>query len=211
MKSILNNTIQFNPLKDSKSLSTKNLHQISQLIFDTDKYISAALFEDKDSAKVLISEMIQRNDNMFNTNNLFVAQRGNDVVGIILWHRGSLNWTSTLLETVANKNGIKLTKHLDKVKREYFSSYDCIPDNVVSIIDVCVDNELRGQKIGNRMLSSFLEFVDDNYSYELHVLEDNKSAIKLYKNMGFQVEEQINGFSIDDLALPCFKMIKRKN
>jgi len=211
MKSILNNTIRFSPLKDSESLSTQNLYQISQLIFDTDKYISAALFEDKDSAKTLISEMIQRNDNMFNASNIFVAQRDNDIVGIILWHRGPLNWTSTLLETVANENGIKLTKYLDKVKREYFASYDCIPDNVVSIIDVCVDKASRGQRIGNKMLSSFLEFVGEDYSYELHVLEDNKPAIKLYKNMGFQVEEQINGFSIDDLTLPCFKMTKRQN
>lgn len=200
--------IEYCQLNDRSILTDSQLMDIAGLIYDTDQYISDALFASKAEALRLIPEMIKQKDAMFNLNHFFVAMDENRIVGLVLWCKGSLNWTTEGYDVATKKLGIEKTKYFSKVEEEYFSSYNNEDRQVVSLIDICVCNEKRNKGIGDEMLAAFFSQGFCGSEYELHVLADNLPAISLYRKHGFQIIERLQGFSVDDIDLPCYRMKK---
>lgn len=206
MQSILNN-INNQPLCEIPNITENNYIDIARLIYDTDQYISEAIFQNQAQAEIIIPELIKINDAMFNAKNLFVAVDNDKIIGTILWHKGTLNWTMKSFSNVAKQYGMKLTDYVLKAENEYFASYAETDNEVISILDLCIDKTMRGKGIGNSLLESFIqEHINECEAFELHVLEENKPAIALYEKLGFKVIDRIQGFSIDDRELPCLKM-----
>lgn len=179
----------------------KQLRDIAGLIYDTDPYIYPAMFETREVALEVISKMIRAGDTMFRPENLFLATDGDEIVGLILWVKGPLMWDRDIYDRCGGKS-----PYIDKVCREYFAFYAEAPEDLVSIINVCVKETARGKGIGGRMLDSFLESTKG--PYELFVLADNPAAVKLYEKKGFRIVETRQGFSVEPRNLPCYRMIR---
>ena len=120
------------------SLSSLQLSQIAELIYDTDPYIYPALFSSKDQAVCILPRLFCANDSMFCLENLFLCLNVEDVVGIILWHQGPLFWSPEPLCSVCDELNIMELPHLNQVKQSYFDSYANTPENTSAIINVCV-------------------------------------------------------------------------
>lgn len=195
-------------LSSEDTLTAEQLQDIATLIYETDPFIYPAMFETEENAKRIIPGMIRHNDSMFNAENFFIAKHGENILGLILWHRGPMSWDETEYYQVLDELHLSPSPFIEMVKKGYFSSYDDTDDNLISIINVCVQESMRGSGIGRMMLRSFLKRLGDNTSCELYVLADNRPAIRLYEQCGFVVTDNINGFSVDNRDLPCKKMVR---
>ena len=187
--------ISFRPL--GSSWTGRYLSDIAGLIYDTDPYIYPAMFSSREDAVHIIPKMIMGGDNMFSPNNLFIAEANDSVIGIILWHRGGLEWNDRVYRESGGHS-----PYIDEVNRRYFSSYKAISSDTVSILNVCTS--VRGKGVGGKILDVFIN--ETPGPYELYVLADNEAAIELYKKKGFTITEELQGFSIPPKDLPCYKM-----
>ena len=104
------------------------------------------------------------------------------------------NWMSTVGENI------------DEVEKRYFASYQDIPPSCVSLINICISRDVRGQGIGGKMMDAFFQVKQG--PFELFVLADNPAAVKLYQAKGFQITQQQGGFSLDGIAPLCYRMVK---
>lgn len=179
----------------------EQLKDIAGLIYDTDPYIYPTMFESRENAQVVIPKMIKAGDSMFRPESLFLAMEKDEVIGLILWIKGALKWDRTIYDRSGGNS-----PYIDRVCQEYFASYSETPDNIISIINVCVKEKTRGKGIGSRMMDSFLESTQG--PYELFVLANNPAAVKLYEKKGFRIVETRQGFSLESNELPCHRMIR---
>lgn len=153
--------------------------------------------------------MIATGDRMFCSKNLYVAELDSEIAGIVFWHLGELSWTTDHYEKVIDKLQIPPSPYIELVNQVYFRSYSNARPDMISIINVCVFEKHRGSGIGSALIESFLqETAGLCREYELFVLADNNNAVKLYMNYGFHVTDKINGFSVDQIDLPCYRMTK---
>ncbi len=198
------NGLSFVQIKKEDAFSEECYKDIAELIFETDDFIYPALFGDgadgKRNASILIPAIFEANcDSMFSKSNLFVSTIEGKIVGLILWHKGVLDWTPKYILEYANRNGVSLNEaDVKKVREEYvserYSRDDMSCNDTILLINVCVRKENRGIGIASRMLKSFIadHFQDP---MELAVLADNRPAIILYEKHGFQTTEEVDGFS----------------
>ncbi len=180
-------------------VSKTQFKEIAGLIYDTDPYIYPAMFNSKEEAEIIIPKMILANDTMFNSENIFIALSDDHVVGLVLWHRGPLNWNEDIYLLCGGNS-----PHWNEVKNRYFINYTSISRETVSLVNVCTS--IRGKGVGLTMLNSFMRIIRG--PYELYVLADNHAAAHLYTKLGFVVTETTQGFSLRDDVLLCYKMEK---
>jgi len=197
----------YRQMEESDLGNAAMLREIAKLIYETDPYIYPALFGSEAIACILLPQMIQKQDTMFCLENLFLCMEGSKTLGLILWHRGPLTWEPKTLFQTAQEEDVVLPETVKKVVAEYFSSYLKVPDNVLSVINVCVAEAQRGKGIGSMMVKSFCER-NAQSKVELYVLADNPTAIKCYKSNGFSIAEELNGFSVTSTKPWCYRMEK---
>lgn len=200
-------------------ISDDNYQRISDLIFDTDPFIYPALFGNgrvgKSNARLILPAVFQSNlDHMFSKDNLFVAYLKETVVGIVLWHKGNLDWNSSILLSYAKRNSVRLTpQNVAAVQSEYvesrYSQNESYQNESLSLINVCVAKEQRGNGIARHMLKSFID-EHRNEDMELTVLADNTPAIALYRRLGFEISKTADGFSLSSDKPKCLIMIRSK-
>ena len=184
------------------------LENIAGLIYDTDPYIYPAMFGTRENALELIPELIKNGDSMFSLEHLFVAEYEEDIAGIILWIKGKLAWSKELFKEIAWDCGIVPSPHLDLVTEQYLNSYNTVEDEqMISLINVCVTEEVRNIGIGTQMMEQFLKN-HRNEPMNLCVLEENPEALRLYQKSGFKEVSRYPGFSVDNRELVCIGMKK---
>jgi N-acetylglutamate synthase-like GNAT family acetyltransferase len=204
----MSSTLAFEQLENIRNASNSDITRIARLIYQTDPYIYPAMFQTESDAVNLISQLIQLgNDPMFCLQNLYVAREKQNmaVIGIILWHKGSLEWHAEELRRLAEKTGIILQNTLLKAEDEYFSYYTQNEAAVISLINICVDSRYRYSGIGTQMLRSFVQLHRDE-PMELYVLADNQAAIACYERNGFATVEECDAFTVTPDKPRCFKM-----
>lgn len=74
---------------------------------------------------------------------------------------------------------------------------------------ICVDKRMRGQGIGRKMMTAFME-EHSAEPMELCVLADNPGAICLYENMGFRIANEATEFSLSESKPKCYDMTRPK-
>lgn len=198
-------------LESDDLLDEDELETIAGLIYDTDPYIYPALFGTRENALQLLPELIENKDAMFKQDNFFIAENEDEIVGLILWVKGSLNWSKQAFMEMAQNSGVYICEeHVKQVDEKYIASYEDVEDQeCISIINICVVEEKRGIGIGKQMIEQFIR-KHRSETMELCVLEDNLGAVRLYENEGFREIERYPGFSIDKEELVCIGM-KREN
>jgi len=189
--------LEFVQLTTDSQLTDIELGDIASLIYDTDEFIFPDMFGSKANAVKVLPALFKNNsDTMFKQGNLFVCKIQGRVIGIILWHQGTLNWSSDLIkeklkillgETSNEYNKISIS--LDEVEKEYMHKYTDTNINStvspnISLLNICIDPNVRGKKIASDMLRRFLA-AHSGKDMELCVLSQNTSAISLYKRNGF--------------------------
>ena len=196
-------------LTSNETIQMNKLYEIAKLIYDTDPYIYPALFESRVDAIEMIAYLIlTRKDEMFTLDNIFVIENDKEVKGIILWKKGPLAWSRILFKEIAKEKKIRISEHFDYVCDKYFDSYNDVSlDNKISLINVCVNSCYRGIGLGKRMLEEFLK-KHKKEEIELCVLKDNKKAVELYKEAGFNVVAERKGFSVNDEKPGCLDMVR---
>ncbi len=189
--------------------------EVSRLIYETDDYIYPAVFENENNGlanavRILPAVFESGRDPMFSKENLFAVMSSDDIVGLILWYKGSLEWTPDIVIDVASQKNIALIKdNAEQVGREYVSDrYNIEREQEapkLHLINVCVSQDLRGQGVAGFMMDRFIKaHLDENM--ELVVLADNIPAIRLYKKYGFRVVQECDGFSLTDNKPSCLLM-----
>ncbi len=188
---------------------------IAKLIYETDPYIYPALFgsgeQGPKNASLLLPEVFERGlDPMFSRENLFVVKKEEQILGLILWHKGKLNWDpSSLLEVAAEKSLPLNPEKVMLVKKEYVDAcYLNLPPEEtdrIFLINVCIDANARGAGIGGFLLEHFLK-EHPEIPMELAVLKRNMPAIRLYQKYGFTVTREEYGFSETSEKPRCYTM-----
>ena len=202
--------IEYRSLVSVSTLSRENYRELADLVYDTDPYIYPAMFGSRENARLLIPRLFRGGDAMFRTENCFVAIRQRRIVGLLLWKKGRLRWFPEPLKRLAAENGVEISPHLDAAAREYVSMYaEEDREELVSLINLCVDRELCGQGIGRAIMEHF--FAEKHgQSYELCVLADNKNAVHLYCALGFKPVEYYDGFSVQGPPPTAIRMRKEE-
>lgn len=200
--------ILISQLDDSAVLTKEQLKQIAGLIYDTDLYIYPALFGKRKNAMELIPAMLGNGkDNMFRLQNIYVATLSGRIVGLILWKNGRFRWKPEVLQDTAKKLRVELSEYLDYVSEAYMNKYDLKEcGGNISLINMCVAEEMRGMGIGTRLLHDFVKG-HIGMNIRLCVLKSNKNAVKMYQSCGFTVIKEYQGFSVESLKPDCFEML----
>ncbi len=209
---IRRDSIMFRQFDIDSYLSGRQLREIAGLIYDTDRYIYQGMFGSRQNAIKVIPTLFSGNeDRMFRLSNLYAAVMEEEIVGLILWVKGKLQWNPGGLCEVLRNLGIESPEYLNEVYSQYLSRYDSI-DNYekISLLNVCVDRKKRNAGIGRRLLMSFLE-KHPKEDMELCVLKDNEAAMKLYQDCGFLVVEEYPGFSTSPIKPKAVGMIRESN
>ena len=203
-------------LSKQMALTNKQYIAIAQLIYETDPYIYPAMFGNGEiglkNASVLLSHILrQGSDPMFNLDNIYAIEQTEEIMGIILWHKGKLTWNCSELQEFAKKFEVSLNeKHLEKVKQEYFKKQyysDFVQENSLSIINMCVEQRARGHGVGSVLLEHFIKEYNP-VDMKLCVLKENIAALNLYRKFGFVIEKKMEGFSISSDKPKCYEMVR---
>ena len=183
------------------TLSEKQLQEIAGLIYDTDLHIYPAMFKDRKEAELIIPRMIRSEDQIFRTENMFIAVDGKEIVGVLLWKRGPVQWNTSVYEKCGGSS-----EHIVRVVREYYNLLAETAVNTATMIRISVRKDLLGNGIGSLLMDTFMR--EEPGPYELYVLMDHTDAVHFFKEKGFSVRETRPGFSLDYSAYPCFWMVK---
>lgn len=209
---IRRDSITFRQFDIDSCLSGRQMREIAGLIYDTDRYIYQGMFGSRQNAIKVIPTLLSGNeDRMFRVSNLYAAVMEEEIVGLILWVKGKLQWNPGVLCEVLRNLGIESPEYLNEVYSQYLSRYDST-DNYekISLLNVCIDRKKRNTGIGRRLLMSFLE-KHPKEDMELCVLKDNEGAVKLYQDCGFLVVEEYPGFSTNPIKPKAVGMTRVSN
>lgn len=197
-------------LNQREILGKTLLCQIAKLIYETDKYIyEEALFTSEEQAITVLSKLLPTGkDTMFALKNCFVAQYGQDIVGLILWVKNDFCWTNRHLCTLLEKPTENISPFIQMVTDEYFTKYEDT-DADINILNFAVTEKFRGTGIGFKLLTTFLKQHSEE-SVELYALLEDEKKLPLYSSAGFFVKETCRGFSVRDEELNCYLLRREK-
>lgn len=181
-----------------------NKKDIAALIYRTDPYIYPTLFGSITNAKKKLPAMMSRNC-VFNASNIRVAVLDGKIVGaaVVLNHKPEINIDVSL---VYGDSGKHVCEH-------YFAGIDkCfIEGEDTYVLCLCVDPTARGKKVGEILLKNIIKTCNTQ-SQKLHVLADNRVAIKLYEKHGFVISDKnpSKGYAYNTEAPSCYEMVRRE-
>ena len=181
-----------------------DLSQISKLIYETDNYIFPYLFKDSRSvAKEILPHMIL-SDTIYNKDNIFVASRDNNIVGIVVINKSPIKINLADFIGAFEKANVIIDENFEKVLKEYYLPLETEPDGY-HISNMCVDEMYRGQGIGRALLENIKPYLDPTKDIYIECLADNETALAVYESEGFEILFEYPGFT----GLKYYKMVRR--
>ncbi|MBE6155298.1 MAG: GNAT family N-acetyltransferase [Firmicutes bacterium] len=190
-----------------------NMEEIARLIYDTDPYIYPYWFDKNESKCVdFLKEEMLKDGFIFNYNNLYVAydSTSNKIVGVICAIDKSVNlkYDYETLEKVDERYKTTIKKYIRPILDEV-EKYDF---QTMYIPNVCIDNNLRGKKIGSRLLGYFISQMEKAgfNKFALDCLLHNLQAKNLYHGLGFKEMKLMNGFTGDDSLIDVVCFLRKK-
>lgn len=187
--------------------------KIYDLIYNTDPYIYPAMFNSKEICRRVLSLVYEKNtDSLFNYSNLYVALDNDNIIGIILWHKGAIKWNDNIIKASFTINGIELPEYFQDVCDNYFSHYNVNQDSdEIEIINVCIDEKYQNMGIGRKLLDSFINWRNET-NFQLFCLDKNTPAKQLYTNLNFIETDKCLAYTStknDDIWALKYTLIKK--
>ena len=186
-----------------KATLEDDLKRIAELLYKTDPYIYPYWFETLERCKEELPELIKLDNFLFGIENLYVAidNESDLIAGIVcaIDKNAELDFDYTKLKRKNDRYEFTIENYILPLIEEVDDA------EYVYISNVCVHEEYRGKHIGNRMLKKIIEHYRENLANTivLDVIENNHSAVKLYKNLGFSQDGELyKGFSAPDTIKP---------
>jgi len=173
-----------------------DLEKVSELIYESDKYIYPTLFNDLNNCKKIMPGFI-KGQTLFNYDYIYVALIKDIVVGIVVIMPKYLNDNYQNMKSILNKNNINL-KNFEWVNKEYFETLN-FDFKGTYITNVAVDKNYRHMGIATKMMNSL-----PSGTYSLAAVKDNLVAVEMYKKAGFEIIYEYPGFK----EVPCVEMVR---
>lgn len=184
----ISNNLSFRPAQREDALIAAELMHLA--IHDIAEQLTGE--EKTEKIREILADFFRSEENRLSYQNTLVADIEGEVAGIVLTYLGedAGRLDEPILERLREK-GKQLDISLDKEADEGDFYIDT----------VCVHSDFRGHGIGTELLKE-AERLAMKKGYErvsLNVANDNPSAQKLYKSLGYIVEKtiQINGHPYD--------------
>lgn len=190
-----------------------NMEEIAKLIYDTDPYIYSYWFEKNvDNCIEFLKEEILKEGFIFNYNNLYVAYDSttNKIVGVICAIDKSVNLEYDY-ETLEKVNEC-YKKTIDKYIKPILEEVEEYDNETIYIPNVCIDKNLRGKKIGTKLLGYYISQMEEVgfNKFALDCLLHNLPAKNLYHGLGFKEMKLMNGFTGDDSNIDVVCFLRKK-
>ncbi len=180
---------------------TDDHKRVADLIYHTDKYIFPYLFDGNiELAEKVFVRMIKRNT-IYNYRNVYVADCNGEVLGIVVLMATPIKLDRQEMITSFLEAGAVVNEKFKRVFDEYYKLLEDEPPDIY-IANVCVDSRYRGIGIASKMLNAILR---DDKVYHLETVKSNEPALKLYKDLGFEIDCEYPGFT----EVPCYRMSKK--
>lgn len=190
-----------------------NMTEIAKLIYDTDPYIYPYWFENNENKCVdFFKEHLLKEGFMFNYNNLYIAYDStiDKIVGVICAIDKSVNlkYDYDSLEKINNFYKKTIQNYIKPILEEV-EKYD---NETIYIPNVCIDKELRGKKIGAKLLGYFISQMEKvGYKkFALDCLLHNLQAKNLYHGLGFREMKLTTGFNGNDSNVEVVSFLRKK-
>lgn len=203
-----NNMIYFRRAKKDD-----NMEEIAKLIYDTDPYIYPYWFqEDESKCIAFFKEKILEEGFLFNYNNLYIAYDStiNKIVGVIcaIDKSVNLNYDYDKLKNINDNYNKTINKYIKPILDEV-EEFD---NETIYIPNVCIDKNLRGKKIGTKLLGYYISQMEKAgfNKFALDCLLHNLQAKNLYHSLGFREMKLMNGFSGDDSIVEVVSFFRKK-
>lgn len=200
--------MQKNNVVYRKALPSDDVEKIAILLHLTDPYIYPSICQSPSDPfwRRFILFCMQAPTNIFSLQNLFVAERDEEIVGVLC--AIPCGTKITFLEDVplGEKGMAMLQQANDGYFRPLIEESKAL--NGYNVTNLCVDKGCRGQGVGEGLLCFYVNQVSHAPIY-LDVIADNAAAVKLYQKCGFTVQKEYYGFSGGEALLPCLQMLKK--
>lgn len=190
-----------------------NLSQIAELIYNTDPYIYPYWFDNnEDKCKDFFKDAILQEGFLFHYDNLYVAHdiTTNEIIGVIcaIDKSVNLNYNYEPLREI-NAQYKKVVDDYIKPILDEVEEYD---KDTIYIPNVCINKELRGKRIGTKLLGYFISQMEKAgfNQFALDCLLHNLPAKNLYHGLGFKEMKLFNGFSGDNRQIDVVSFLRKK-
>ena len=190
-----------------------NMEEIAELLYETDPYIYPYWFEkDEKSCVKFLKEEIIKDGFIFNYNNLYVAYDStmNKIVGVICAIDKSVNlkYDYESLKKVNSFYERTINEYIEPIIDEV----NKLDDETIYIPNVCIDKDLRGKRIGTKLLGYFISQMEKAgfNRFALDCLLHNLQAKNLYHALGFKEMKLTHGFTGDNSTVEVVSFLRKK-
>lgn len=184
-----------------KAMASDDLEKIAELLYYTDDYIYPYWFGSVENCRKELTPLLTQDKFFFNINNIYVAVRDNNILGIVCItdKNTDLDYDYEELRKVNERYAFTIDNYIKGLIEEVKNA------NFAYISNVCVDPDSRGLHIGTFLIDSLIKEYKAKMFNEivLDVLADNPGAIHLYEKMGFTKSSDIfPGFNDPEKSKP---------
>ena len=164
--------------------------KIIKLIYQTDPFIYSAMCNNDYSYFEQIMQDFLMQESMFSYKNIVLAKDNKTIVGLLL------SFTKNhKLPSFIHPQKIEIRKCLTYTLNDYFAALlDKLEPNTLYINNLCVDENYRNKGIGYLLLDDIIKKSKEP-KIVLDCLEDNKSAVNLYKKNNFEIGKTFDGYT----------------
>lgn len=188
-------------------LTERQLQEVGALLFLTDPEIYPTAFKDAETMGIVFPSLTRIKNGMFSLENLLVALHETTVCGILVGCNGH-RWPRGTLSNVFAENGLPCPPYAADAEEKYFV-YEAEHENGDYVLCLCVSPEYRNNGIARNLL---LRYLRGKNKVSLECLESNRSALELYRSLGFHTEKQYKGYSTPGTPLvPVVRMVYESN
>jgi len=191
-------------------VTTHDVYKVAELIYDTESGLFSLFFgKNRDVAYDRIMKVVCVGGNSFGFEHVYLALDNDVILGLIIGYRGGdvdKRVESDRLSDALDFLGLLRLNLYDKLVNNRLLSTGFGRDELY-ISNVSVGHSFRGRGVGTFLVKNMVDIAHKNGCNRviLDVSSNNKSAIGLYRKLGFEVEgvkkSWFWGFTI-------FKMVK---
>lgn len=184
-----------------------DLNILSDLIYITDPYIYPDLFGNKEKAKIILAQILDKEGQTFSKDNYYVGCIKDEIVGLAALYKVKPVWSEREMKNIFYESMIEIPPSFYEVS-EYFVNVFEHAQSGIHFCNMVVSKEHRKKGIASFMLEKIIKISGRN-NIELSVLADNIAAIKLYKKFGFVIIDEFDDYGgYNKPKVKCYKMYK---